>query len=61
MLKELLFKNHLLPRYHFIIFHPCLRRQERGSNVIDCHLSESLMKAAALNTQIKLLVLPSAI
>lgn len=47
--------------YHFIIFHPCLRRQKRGSNIIDCHLSESLMKAAALNTQIKLLVLPSAI
>lgn len=59
MLEELLFKNHLLHMNHFIIFPPCLLRRESSSNIIDCHFSESLMKAAALNTQIKLLALPS--
>lgn len=61
MLEDLWLKNYLLHTYHFSIFHPCLLRRERSSNIIGCHFSESLKKATAPNTQIKWLVVPSAI
>lgn len=60
-LEELLFRNDLQHMDHFITFHPCLLRHERSSNIIGCHFSESLRRAAALSTQIKRLALPSAI